>query len=855
MRSFRLVLRALVTGPARRRPIRAFLPILGVAVGVSAVAAIHYANRSVTESFSQSARAVTGRSDLAVVGARGVPLAAIEPLDFLWRIGSIAPLVSGSAVLDNGSREVVAILGTDYGGDGSVREMRLVEPTTAVGRVGILSPGSVLVPLPFAARHRLRVGSRILLVAGGRRAEVTVGGLLELSGLARASGGDALVTDVFTAGRLLGKTGFVDRVDVALDPGVSADAARREIARRLPPGLWVEPAGRAAEAAGRLARAFRFNLNALGSLTLLVGMFLVANAVSISVLRRRPEIATLRALGTSRASIFGVFAVEGLAVGAVGTAVGCLGGLALARAALALVTGTISSVYSPAAKISAAGFREPALVAAAVGAFSTFLAVLVPAIQATRVPPSPAMRPGSGELALRRLQTGRRALATSFLLLLAVLLARAKPVGGFPYFGFAAVALVVAALATASPILVSAAAALSRRRLGRLFGPAGRLASGFFGGSLARNSIAVTALAMALGMTLAMILTVASMRETVRAWVESGLRADLWVRSSAGGGRAVGDFPPDIVPSLASVPGVAAVDPFRVREASDPLGRSFTVGASDFRVLARAGGASLLDGRGSRRVAEAARESGEVLVSEPYARRFGARRGNWASLRTARGVRSFRIAGVYRDFSNDRGTVLLDRALYLRLFDDPRVTSAGVLALPGIAPDDLRRRILSELGGRFALEVTTNRELRAQVLRIFDRTFTVTHALEGIAVTIAILGIANALMASAVERRRSFALLRAVGASPRQIATAVLLEASLAGAVAVVAAILAGAAFAALLIGVINPQSFGWSVVPRVPVARLAAAIALVLVAALAAGIVPGRIASSADPAGGLAEE
>ncbi len=852
MKSFGMVLRALVTGPARRRPIRAFLPIVGVAVGVSAVAAIHHANRSVTESFSVSARAVAGRSDLAVVGARGVPLDAIGRLSFLWRIGSIAPLVSGSAILADGSREVVAILGTDSGDDGRVREMRLVGPTTAAGRVRIVSSGSVLVPLPFADRHRLGVGSRISLVAGGRRVEVSVGGLLELSGLARASGGDVLVTDVFTAERLLGKTGFVDRVDVALDPGVPLEPVRREIARRLPPGLWVEPAGRAAETAGRLARAFRFNLNALGSLTLLVGMFLVANAVSISVLRRRPEIATLRALGTSRSSIFGAFTVEGLAVGAAGTAVGCFGGFALARAALAVVSGTISSVYSPTAKISAAGFREPALVAAAVGALSTFLAVLIPAVQATRVPPSPAMRPGSGDRSPRRPRTGLRALAASLALAIAAILARAKPVGGFPYLGFAAVALVVATLAIASPILVCAAAAATRRAFGRLFGPAGRLASGFFGGSVARNSIAVTALAMALGMTLAMILTVASMRETVRTWVESSLRADLWVRSSAG---AVGDFSPDILPSLAAVPGVAAVDPIRVREASDPLGRVFTVGASDFRVLARAGGTPLLDGRDSRRVAGTARGNGEVLVSEPYSRRFGAGRGDRAAVRTARGVRSFRIAGVYRDFSNDRGTVLLDRALYLRLFDDPRVSSAGVLARPGVAPDALRRKILAGLGGQFPMEVTTNRELRAQVLRIFDRTFTVTRALEGIAVTIAILGIANALLASAVERRRSFALLRAVGASRRQIASAVLLEASLAGAVAVVAAVLAGAAFAALLIGVINPQSFGWSVVLDVPVARLAAAIALVLVSALAAGIVPGRIAASADPAGGLAEE
>jgi putative ABC transport system permease protein len=851
MKGFRLVLRALVTGPARRRPIRALLPVVGVAVGVSAVAAIHHANRSVTESFRDSARAVAGRSDLAVVGARGVPIAAIERLAFLWRVGAIAPLVSGSAVVDDGSREVVAVLGTDFGGDGAVRDVRLVEPATGAGRVRILTSGSVLVPIPFAARHGLRPGSRIRLVAGGRRLDVPVGGLLELSGLARASGGDVLVTDVFTAGRLLGKTGFVDRVDVALDPGIAVEPARREIARRLPPGAWVEPATRAAESAGQMARAFRFNLNALGSLTLLVGMFLVANAVSISVLRRRPEIATLRALGTSRAAIFSAFAVEGVAVGAAGTAVGCVGGVALARAALAVVSGTISSVYSPTAKISAAGFGEPILIAAAVGAVSTFLAVILPAIQATRVPPSPAMRPGAGERSRRRF--GARALTALAALALAIVLARAKPVGGFPWFGFAAVALVVAALATSAPILVRGAAAAFRGVLGRLFGAAGRLASGFFGGSLARNSIAVTALAMALGMTLAMILTVSSLRETVRAWVESSLRADVWVRSAGAG--AVGDLPPEVLPSLAAVPGVAAVDPVRVREGSDAAGRVFTVAAGDFRVFARAGGSPLLDGRDSRRVAEAARRSGEVLVSEPYSRRFGAARGDRASLRTARGVRSFRIAGVYRDFSNDRGTVLLDRALYLELFDDPRVTSAGVIARAGVAPADLRREILAGPGRRFALGVTTNRELRAQVLRIFDRTFTVTHALEGIAVTIAILGIANALVASAVERRRSFALLRAMGASRRQVAAAVVLEASLAGVVAAFAALLAGAAFAALLIGVINPQSFGWSVVLDVPFVRLASAVSLVLAASVAAGILPGRIAASVDPADGLAEE
>jgi putative ABC transport system permease protein len=851
---FRLILRALVTGPARRRPLRAVLPVLGVAVGVSAVAAIHHANRSVTESFRESARAIAGQSDLVVVGAGGVPLSAMERLTFLWRDGSFAPLVSGNAVLGDGSGEVVAILGTDFGGDQSIRDIRLVAPATAAGRVSLSSPGSVLVPLPFAARHRLQIGSGLSLVAGGVRADVRVGGLLELWGLARAAGGDVLVTDVFTAQRLLGKGELVDRVDIALDPGVSVAEVRREVSRRLPPGLWIELPGRATEAAGRMARAFRFNLNALGSLTLAVGMFLVANAVSVTVLRRRPEIATLRALGASRASVFAAFVVEGLALGVFGTLFGEIGGLALARAALAVVGGTVSSVYAPGAKISASGFGPAALAAGVVGAASSLLAALLPAAEATRVPPSPAMRPGSTE-AVRRFRLRPRALTAALAVLLAALLSLAKPIAGFPYFGFAAVALVVAGLALAAPALVRAGSAAARRPLESFFGAPGRLASGFFGGSLARNGLAVTALAMALGMTLAMIATVDSMRETVRAWVGSTLRADLWVRPASGRGRVVGDLPAEILPFLETVPGVAAVDPFRMHEASDALGRTMTIASSDFRVLSRAGGAPLLDGRDSRRVAEAARRNREVLLSEPYARRYEVERDDIVSLRTPRGIRSFRIAGVYRDFSNDRGTVLFDRAHYLDLFGDLRVTSAGIVVGPGSSGEEVRRRILAAARNRFALDVITTGELRDQVLDIFERTFAVTRALEAIAVTIAVLGIANALIASAVERKRSFGLLRALGASRDQMRGTLLLEALLAGTVATVAAFVAGAAFAALLLGVINPQSFGWSVVPRVPIGRLSAAAAVVLVASLVAGIVPGRIAGAADPASALAEE
>jgi putative ABC transport system permease protein len=849
---FRILFRALVSGPARRRPQRAVLPIIGVAVGVAAAAAIQHANGSVTASFREAAASLSGRSDFVVTGVAGVPVAALERLSFLWGHGSFAPAVTGAALVDDGSGEIAQVLGVDPGGDGAVREMKMAG---GARRANLLAPDSVFVPESFARRHRLAAGKTLRIVAGGVRRAVTVAALLELTGVARAAGGDLLVTDIFTAQRLLGKEGSLDRVDIVLDPGEPREAIAARIRSSLPAGLTLQSPGRSAATADRMVRAFRFNLNALASLTLLVAAFLIANAVSISVLRRRPEIATLRALGASRASIFGVFVAEGLGIGLAGTLLGEAGGVFLARAALKTVAGTVSDIYLPTAKIAAAGYLPAAGLAAAVGMAASLLATLLPAAEATRVEPSPAMRPGSIE-SVRKRRLAARAAAAGALLLLAGAASRAGAVDGFPLFGFAAVALVVAALAVGAPLLVRFASGAAGGPLGRLCGAPGRLAAGFFGGSLARNATAVAALAMALGMTLAMIVMVSSIRETVRVWVETTLRSDLWVKAEAGGRRGlVGDLPPEIAGFLSAIPGVAAVDPFRARDAADASGRPFTLASGDFRVVARIGGLPLLDGRDASAVALQAREKGEVLISEPFARRYGAKAGDRVTLATPRGPRSPRVAGVYRDYSNDRGTVLLDRELFLSLFDDPRVTSVAVKAAPGVDPVTLRRRVLAAAEGRYALSITTNRELRREVLKIFDQTFAVTRALEAIAVAVSILGIANALAASAVERRRSFGLLRAVGAQKRQIRRAVLIEAGLTGLTGTAAALAAAAAFAYLLLAVINPQSFGWTVVVNVPGGRLAAAALLVLAASLAAGIYPGRLAAAVDPAAALAEE
>src|SRR5262249_14692253 len=657
-----------------------------------------------------------------------------------------------------------------------------VRETKVVGnaRLFAIGPDSVLISEALASRHHLRVGDDLSIISGGVRRSVRIGGVLELAGVARAAGADLLVPHVFSAQRLLGREGFVDRVDIVLDRSLPRDEIAAAIRARLPEGLTLAPPGQSATTADRMVRAFRFNLNALGSLTLLVGVFLVANAVSISVLRRRPEIATLRAVGTSRSAIFTVFLVEGLAMGAAGTFLGEIGGLLLARSALKSVARTVANIYLPTARIAGAGYGPAAALAAAVGMGAAVVATLWPALEAMRVAPSPALRTGSVE-AVRRGQLAARVAAAAVLLLLSSAASQAPPVDGFPLFGSGAVAGVVAALALVAPLAVAAAARAGSRPLAGLFGAAGRLGTGFFGGSLARNGIAVAALAMALGMTLSMIVTVSSIRETVRVWVESTLRSDLWVKATAGQSRGlVGDLPETVIAFLRTTPGVSAVDPFRARDVTAPDGRPFTLASGDFRVVARIGGLPFLDGRDPSRAAQEARQTGAVLVSEPFARRFAVAAGQTISIPTPRGLRAVRVAGIYRDYSNDRGTVVLDRELYLSLFDDHRVSSVAVLAAPGADVGELRRLILKEADGRYALSVSTNRELRRAALDVFDQTFAVTRALEAIAVCVAILGIANALAASAIERRRSFGLLRAMGAARDQIRDAVLVEAALA---------------------------------------------------------------------------
>jgi putative ABC transport system permease protein len=885
---FRSLIGPLVLRPAAKDRLRFLLTVSGIAVGVATIAAIRLANASVLSSFSDTVDFVAGKASITVLAdGPGIPEATLERLAWLRRAGAtLAPAITETAAAGAADGEVVDVLGIDPLTDGIAREYSFAEERTGKkdsleGEEGkapaeapqcihpskrasaasdifsIFEKDSVLVTSVFAKRNSLRPGSSLHLVTNGVERAFRVAAVLQPAGAARAASGSILFMDLAAAQEAFGKVGRLDRIDVVLPPGLSEEGRARfeeEIRASLPPGTTAGRPERRTETVDRLVRAFRVNLSALGLIALLVGMYFVYNTLSISVLRRRTDIGTVRALGASKRSIFAVFLAEGLALGVLGSAVGAALGTVLAKGALLLVGGTATELYVPSAHPTLRLDPLVLLFAFALGVASSVLSALAPALEAAGVDPAATMRHGSVEAARRR-RTRPLALVGAVLLVLAFFATLPSPVRGLPLFGFLSVFLIVSGVSLLAPAAVTLAAARLDGPALRVFGVEARLARANLTGSLSRTSVAVAALTMALAMMVSVAVMVGSFRTTVATWASQTLASDLFLSPASGkSGASFGRVPDEAIDIVRAVSGVDEVDPFLAFGATRN-GVPFTVGSGLFAFIAKHGNLPLVDGRDTRTVFTKALGKDEAMISEPYAEKFHVRTGDFVELPTDKGPVRVRVSGIYTDYSNDRGTVTLDRAHFQRLWPLTGAATVAVTLKEGVSPEEGARRVAAALRGRYVLRVHTNATLRKLVLRIFDRTFAVTYALEGVALAVAVLGVFNTLTALVLERRREIGLLRVLGASAARVRRAVRYEAAAIGGLGAGLGALAGSAMSLVLVHVINRQSFGWTIAMHVPWGFLAAALSLVLLATLAAASRPAGLAAATDVAAALKEE
>ncbi|ABS25976.1 FtsX-like permease family protein [Anaeromyxobacter sp. Fw109-5] len=818
------------------------LAVAGVALGVGSVLSIQILNRSALGAFSGTVRAVSGEAELSVLGWAGyLDEALLDEVLAVPGVAAAVPLWRAEAAVEGRPEASLELVGADLLQAAVRAPWRLPEGSLAdaLGR-----EGWVAVTPALAEEMGWRVGDPVPVSLGSRRATLIVGALVDLKRVAPLASRRLAVMDIAQAQSLLGVRGRIHQLDVRAAEGVAPAALRDRLEARLGARARVlTPEQRTAEAEGLLA-AFRLNLTALSLVSLLVGGFLVYASVRASLARRREELGILRAVGATRAQVLRLVLAEAALLGAAGTAAGIPLGWLAARANVAAVSGTIRNLYLLEGIDAVTLGPALVLLGVATGVAGAVAGALGPAIDASREDP---------RALLASITLEERVRASAGRVLLAGAAALAAGIGAYLALrdvwapsAFALALGVVVAVPLAAPATIRLLARTGRpRRLGVGYGVR------TLGARLGSSAVAAGALAVAVAMLAGVTVMVGSFRASVERWLAATIRADVYVTTpSWRRARSDATLSPEAVRRLREAPGLVALDTLRQVQVQAE-GRRISLTGIDGALPGGERRVELLEG--DPVAAMAALRGGAALVSEPLARKSGLGPGGRLAVRAPGGEIPVPVAGVYRDYGTEGGAALVDLSTFARLFGPGPPSNAALYLAPGVDAEAAVERLRAALR-EHALQIRSNRALRAEVLAIFEQTFAVTRLLQVMGLVIAAAGVTLSLLVLARERRAELALYRALGATRPQLFAVFLGRGLGIGLVGLGLGAAGGAALARVLVEVVNPAFFGWSLALHPPWAALAGQALAILAAAAAASLYP-ALTASRTPAAELSRD
>jgi len=824
--------RWMIAGEWRAHPMRIVTATIAIAIGVALGFAVHLVNASALDRFSRGLATVNGGADLRVeaTGGRGFDEQLYPRLAKLPGIAAASPVVVLRGRIGASS---IDLLGIDALRAAVATPTLLPVPERDAAPAAVFDPRSLFLSRLAMTGHH--VGEPIDLVVTGRSQRFTLAGTVP-GATARALG----TIDIAAAQSRFARLGTIDRIDLKLADGADATRTADAIRAMLPPDATLARASDDADRTDALSRAYRVNLDMLALVALLTGSFLVFSAQALSVARRRPQFALLRVLGSSRRAIVGQVLAEGLVLGIAGAAIGVLLGFALALLVLRLVGGDLGSgafasgdtpplIFAPGA---AAGF-------AALGLAAALLGSAIPARSAARVVPAVALKNLGDAIDPRR----RPPILPALLLAALGIGAASLPaVGGVALFGYASVGLLLAAGIGAMPWLARALLApLARHAYAN---PPLELAVRRLWGAPGQAAVALSGIVASVGLMIAMAVMVASFRHSVDDWLDQILPADLYLTS---GGDASLD--PGLQAALAHTPGIASI--------AFALQRPIPLEADrpPPMLIVNADPAHAYPGLG--RSIAAAPGTIAIRVSEPASRLYHLSPGSMLTLPLGASRVRATVTGVFRDYARQQGALAIDGATYDRLTGEHARGEAAIHLVRGADPMTaiaaLRRTLPPAVAD--GVQILPVAALKTRALAIFDRSFAITYALEAVAILVGLAGVAATASAQTIARTREFGMLRHLGVTRRQIVAMLGIEGALLGTIGGIAGVALGCAVAQVLIHVINPQSFNWTMDTRVPVPLLAGVmIALALASSLTA-MIAGRSAVSIDAVRAVRED
>jgi len=818
------------------------LSLLGVAIGVGSVLSIQIINQNALSAFRGSVAAITGNADLSVVGRtpaldeRLFPdVLATAGVAAAWPVTRVQVAVSGTR--EEGAPLFLEVVGTDL-----FAPRESATPDVAVGEgeeessslSDVLTvPGWVAVSPSLARERGWEIGDTVAVSSGARTADLVIGARVDFRRYSPFASPKLALMDIAQAQSLLGRAGEIDEIQVRVQPGTDparvADAIRASLGDRV---QVLTPEAREAKVRGLLS-AFRLNLTALSLISLFVGVFLIYSSTQTGLVRRRGEFGLLRSLGATRGQILRLILLEVLLLGALGTALGIPLGYLAAQLNVDQVSTTLTSIYLLNEIERLELSPSLLLIAVAVGVGGALLGGILPALDTSRRDTRSLLV--SFTLRERFLRFAPRLAALGALLLLLTLawfftLGRDWRTGGF-VLGFCLLLI----LPLFTPALIVAVCSPIRPGGFRLSYSLKTLVL-----KLQSTSFAVAALGVAVSMLIGVTLLIGSFRATLETWLTSSIQADVYIttESWAREGR-LATIPGPLLEEIRSQPGVRGSELLRQIEVESGGDRIRLAGVA-FDRAARFRDMPLY--RGTQEDVWRGLAEGGAILGEPLARKTGLDLGDSLVVAAPGGTASFPVVGLVYDYS-EAGSALVDLQTLETAFGPAPINNVALFLEPGVDPGTFVDR-MRERFGSYPLRIRSNRELRGEVMRLFDQTFAITRLLQLMALLVAAAGVSLTLLVLARERVAELALYRVLGALRRQIFGVFVGEGLAIGFLGLALGLAGGVALAAILIYVINPAFFGWTIRPSWPWGEVIEEMATILLVATAAAIYPALRAS-----------
>ena len=838
----------------RAKPLATALNVLGLAIGIAVYLAVQIVNHSATQSFQAGIELVAGRSDLEITALDRLDETILQKLNGQPGIAAVTPILEGYATLPNHPGEYLRLIGTDPFSAGPFFAAAGEGAATAwEGHTEswLARPASLVVNAAWAARLQLSQDASLLLTLNGRTVPVHIAGTFP----APEGRTDSLRTaflDIGWAQELLHQPGYLSSIQIITTDPAQAPALAASIQAQLPPGTHVQPPAQRNRQVSLMLQGFQLNLTALSMVSLLVGVFLIGNTIAASVVRQRREIGVLRAIGASRTQVRTLFLTEA----AFSALLGGLLGIPLARLiAAGLLDGVSKTISAHYVLLSIdKTWVSPVHIFQAVlcGLGAALAGAWLPAREASAVDPVAVLRCGRN-LEPRPVKWWKPLGPALIFLTLALALSLQSLGRGPAWLSFASCLMLVLGF-----VMLARPAAASTAWLAGRFARAVsglllfRMGAAHLARALHRAIPVIAALLTSVAMVLGVTIMIHSFRGTLSLWVDSTLKADLYIAPAANEViKRSATLPDTLATALQNDPRITHLETLREDRTALPDGSEYTL-----RAVNRDAAHPLDFVEGDPQAQDNLwRQPYHLAASEVLANRQHWQAGQTITLTTPSGPVPFIIAGIFHDYADDQGCFYITRENYARTWPGTGLHAIAVFLKDPAAAPALEASLRREFNTAGSLSIYLNQALRTRVFEIFDQTFAVTELLRVIAIAVALLGITLALSTLVAERAWDIAALRSIGASRGQIAAIHLSEAGLIGLVSALLGMACGLVLSMILTWVVNKAFFGWTVRYDVPWLEWALTPFWVIPTALIAGLLPAWKAASTNLSAALRSE